>query len=124
MIKEDCIFCKIANGKIPCKFVYETDDVVAFDGKKYYFTSAGYMATGVQTIEGKKYFFDEKGSLKTGWCEVFSKKYYAEQTGELENLAKANNDNSKNNILLPNGDSIEKRKYNTKHFSQHGISSL
>ncbi|MCQ2957597.1 MAG: histidine triad nucleotide-binding protein [Candidatus Gastranaerophilales bacterium] len=31
MIKEDCIFCKIANGEIPCKFVYETDDVVAFD---------------------------------------------------------------------------------------------
>ena len=31
MINEDCIFCKIANGKIPCKFVYETDDVVAFD---------------------------------------------------------------------------------------------
>jgi len=31
MIKDDCIFCKLANGQIPCKFVYETDDVVAFD---------------------------------------------------------------------------------------------
>ena len=31
MIKDDCIFCKIANGQIPCKFVYETEDVVAFD---------------------------------------------------------------------------------------------
>jgi len=31
MKKEDCIFCKIANGQIPCNFVYETEDVVAFD---------------------------------------------------------------------------------------------
>lgn len=31
MFKEDCIFCKIANGLIPCNFVYETDKVVAFD---------------------------------------------------------------------------------------------
>ena len=31
MIKEDCIFCKIANGQIPCNFVYETEDIVAFD---------------------------------------------------------------------------------------------
>ncbi len=31
MIKEDCIFCKIANGQIPCNFVYETDEIVAFD---------------------------------------------------------------------------------------------
>ena len=31
MIKEECIFCKIANGQIPCNFVYETEDVVAFD---------------------------------------------------------------------------------------------
>ena len=27
---EDCIFCKIANGKIPSEFVYEDDLVVAF----------------------------------------------------------------------------------------------
>ena len=31
MKKDDCIFCKLANGQIPCKFVYETDDIVAFD---------------------------------------------------------------------------------------------
>lgn len=31
MIKDDCIFCKIANGVIPCNFVYENEDVVAFD---------------------------------------------------------------------------------------------
>ena len=31
MQKEDCIFCKIAKGEIPCKFVYENEDVVAFD---------------------------------------------------------------------------------------------
>lgn len=31
MIKEDCIFCKLANGQIPCNFVYENDDIVAFD---------------------------------------------------------------------------------------------
>jgi histidine triad (HIT) family protein len=27
----DCIFCKIANGQIPCSKVYETDQVLAFD---------------------------------------------------------------------------------------------
>lgn len=26
----DCIFCKIANGEIPAKFVYEDDQAVAF----------------------------------------------------------------------------------------------
>ncbi len=28
---EDCIFCKIANGTIPSKIVYEDAEVVAFD---------------------------------------------------------------------------------------------
>ncbi len=28
---EDCIFCKIANGTIPSKKVYEDEDTVAFD---------------------------------------------------------------------------------------------
>ncbi len=27
---EDCIFCKIVEGKIPCKKVYEDDDILAF----------------------------------------------------------------------------------------------
>jgi len=27
---EDCLFCKIADGRIPGKFVYQDDDVVAF----------------------------------------------------------------------------------------------
>src|SRR3989338_9808843 len=27
---ENCIFCKIAGGKIPCSKVYEDDDVLAF----------------------------------------------------------------------------------------------
>ena len=27
----DCIFCKIVSGEIPSDFVYEDDDVVAFD---------------------------------------------------------------------------------------------
>ncbi|MFH1603593.1 MAG: histidine triad nucleotide-binding protein [Pseudomonadota bacterium] len=27
---EDCIFCKIVEGKIPCDKVYEDDDVLAF----------------------------------------------------------------------------------------------
>ena len=27
----DCLFCKIANGEIPSEFIYEDDDVVAFD---------------------------------------------------------------------------------------------
>ena len=28
---EDCIFCKIVNGEIPCSKVYEDKDVLAFD---------------------------------------------------------------------------------------------
>ncbi len=28
---EDCIFCKIINGEIPCVKVYETEKVLAFD---------------------------------------------------------------------------------------------
>lgn len=28
---DDCIFCMIAEGKIPCRKVYEDDDVIAFD---------------------------------------------------------------------------------------------
>lgn len=28
---EDCIFCKIAKGAIPCSKVYENDQVLAFD---------------------------------------------------------------------------------------------
>lgn len=28
---DDCLFCKIVAGKIPAKFVYEDDRVVAFD---------------------------------------------------------------------------------------------
>lgn len=28
---EDCIFCKVASGEIPTKFVYEDESVVAFD---------------------------------------------------------------------------------------------
>ena len=26
----DCIFCKIANGDIPCEMIYEDNDIVAF----------------------------------------------------------------------------------------------
>lgn len=28
---ENCIFCKLANGIIPTEFVYESDDICAFD---------------------------------------------------------------------------------------------
>jgi histidine triad (HIT) family protein len=30
-VMEDCIFCKIANGTIPSRKVYENEDAVAFD---------------------------------------------------------------------------------------------
>ncbi len=30
MVKEDCIFCRIANGEIPSAKVYEDEDVTAF----------------------------------------------------------------------------------------------
>ncbi len=31
MGEEDCLFCKIANGRIPGKIVYDRNDVVAFE---------------------------------------------------------------------------------------------
>lgn len=31
MLKEDCIFCKIIKGEIPCTKVYEDDKVLAFE---------------------------------------------------------------------------------------------
>ena len=31
MQKEDCIFCKLANGEIPTTLVYETDRLAAFN---------------------------------------------------------------------------------------------
>lgn len=31
MIKDDCIFCKLANKVIPTEVVYENDDVMAFN---------------------------------------------------------------------------------------------
>lgn len=31
MFKDDCIFCKIAQGQIPTTPVYETDEVIAFN---------------------------------------------------------------------------------------------
>ena len=30
MIMSDCLFCKIARGEIPCRKVYEDDEVLAF----------------------------------------------------------------------------------------------
>jgi histidine triad (HIT) family protein len=30
----DCIFCKIANKEIPCKFLYEDEEILAFDDIK------------------------------------------------------------------------------------------
>jgi histidine triad (HIT) family protein len=30
-MSEDCIFCKIVNGSIPAKKIYEDDDVIAFN---------------------------------------------------------------------------------------------
>jgi histidine triad (HIT) family protein len=29
-VKEDCIFCRIAAGKAPARFVYQDDEVIAF----------------------------------------------------------------------------------------------
>lgn len=31
MVKEDCIFCKIANKQIPTEFLYESENVVVFN---------------------------------------------------------------------------------------------
>lgn len=31
MASEDCVFCKISDGSIPTSFLYEDDEVIAFD---------------------------------------------------------------------------------------------
>jgi len=34
MLKNDCIFCKIIKGEIPCKKVFENNDILAFNDIK------------------------------------------------------------------------------------------
>lgn len=72
------------------------------DGKKYYVTSDGVMATGWQKIgkntyyfrkngvmaaakwkksRGKYYYFGAKGKMRTGWLTLGKKKYYLDDSG-------------------------------------------
>ena len=37
----DCIFCKIANGEIPCKKVYEDENVIAFTWRSFHEMASG-----------------------------------------------------------------------------------
>lgn len=38
------------------------------DGRWYYFSSSGYMQTGLKRINSKYYYFNETGELCTGWA--------------------------------------------------------
>ena len=51
MVKDDCIFCKLANGEIPTKTVYE-DDIV------HVFMDANPNADGHMLIVPKKHYED------------------------------------------------------------------
>jgi len=54
MVTDDCIFCKIANGEIPCHKVYEDDEVLAF-------LDVGPVSTGHTLVIPKAHFntFDQ-----------------------------------------------------------------
>lgn len=83
----DCIFCKIANKEIPTNFVYETDDVLAFNDinpkakthilvipKKHYSSLnelddmelMGKLLNGVREITKKQGITDFKTLINTG----------------------------------------------------------
>lgn len=58
--------------------------IVKTNGKIYYLTSKGAMATGWIDTGKKIYFADSKGRLKTGWQTYKGKRYYFNQkTGAL-----------------------------------------
>ena len=81
---EDCIFCKIINGEIPSKKVYEDDEIYAFEDinpaapihilviPKKHITSLAYLEKEDEAIVGKIYgvinkIADEKGFKEKGY---------------------------------------------------------
>ena len=81
---EDCLFCKIIKGEIPCKKVYEDEDVLAFYDihpaapihilviPKKHITSLAYLEKEDEAIVGKIYgimneIADDKGFKQDGY---------------------------------------------------------
>ena len=101
MIKDDCIFCKLANGQIPCNFVYETEDVFCvweneFDGNEMhydltYFVKSGDKYKRFEDYQRQVYYVPEKilGLLEQCGFDILSleddyeEKALSEQTDRI-----------------------------------------
>ena len=46
------------------------------EGKKYYYSSKGKMATKWKTIKGNRYYFGKDGAVAAGWQKIGSDTYY------------------------------------------------
>ena len=53
------------------------------DGKKYYFTAAGYRKTGWLKKDGNRYYFGDDGVMATRWQTIGGKKYYFTKDGTM-----------------------------------------
>lgn len=91
MIKDDCIFCRIANGEIPSKTIYEDD-------KFRVILDLGPATKGHALILPKEHF-DNLYELPEDWCAgVFqlAKKMAVQMTEKLEcdgfNIVQNNNE--------------------------------
>ena len=84
---EDCLFCKIIEGKIPSQKVYEDEDILAFNDinpiapihilviPKKHITSLAHMQEGDEELVGKIYkvinkIAEEKGVKEDGYRVV------------------------------------------------------
>ena len=84
---EDCLFCKIIEGKIPSQIVYEDEDILAFNDinpiapvhvlviPKKHITSLAHMQEGDEELIGKIYkvinkIAEEKGVKEDGYRAV------------------------------------------------------
>lgn len=53
------------------------------DGKRYFFNSSGYRATGWLQRGSSWYYMGSDGVMRTGWVTVNGKKYYMESNGVM-----------------------------------------
>ena len=77
-MSENCIFCKIANGEIPSKKIYEDEDVIAFNDinpsarihflivPKIHIESLAHCETQHQTLVGKMLLLAPKLAKEQG----------------------------------------------------------
>lgn len=78
----DCIFCKIAEGKIPSKKVYENEDIIAFEDI--------HPAAPVHVLIVPKMHIESLEALNRDNVEIVGKIHMAIQ--EVTNIKKINKD--------------------------------